>query len=151
MQRTSPDFEDLLQLTFERIIRTLRAGGFEGRSTLTTWAQAIAVNVALDATRRRVLESRYLQNFGGDLRQLAALPSSTEARLEARSSLQVVQEVLSRMSPVSARATALRHVLECRVEDVARRLGLSTTAAASRIRRGRLELERRLNVRATDL
>ncbi|HEU5074908.1 MAG TPA: sigma factor, partial [Polyangiaceae bacterium] len=45
------EFEDLRQVTYERVIRTIAAGNFEGRSQLKTWASAIAANVATDYLR----------------------------------------------------------------------------------------------------
>lgn len=151
LKQTPSDFEDLVQETFERIIRTVLGGGFRGRCRLTTWAQAIAANVALDALRRRAVETRYLANLNADVGQVAFGPTSPERRLEARSSLKLVAGVLSRMKPIHAKATVLRHALEYPVDSVARQLGMSTTAAASQIRRAHEELTRRLRLRAAEL
>src|SRR5688500_4303878 len=54
------DFEDLVQATFERIIKELVQHRFGGRSKLTTWAAAIAGHVAMDALRRKFREERVL-------------------------------------------------------------------------------------------
>jgi DNA-directed RNA polymerase specialized sigma24 family protein len=40
LHQPGPDFEDHVQITFERILRNLAEGRFEGRSSLTTWAVA---------------------------------------------------------------------------------------------------------------
>lgn len=149
-KRPSTDFEDLVQLTFERVVRTILSGGFHGRCKLSTWAHAIAVRVAIDATRRHAVETHYFARSHRDSSQPALASTLAERQLEARSNLKLVGEVLSRMSPTHARATYLRHALEYPMDDVARRLGLSPTATASQLRRARLELTRRFKLRTAE-
>jgi DNA-directed RNA polymerase specialized sigma24 family protein len=48
LRSNPPEYEDLIQATFERVIRAVMAGRFEGRSHLKTWASTIAVHVAID-------------------------------------------------------------------------------------------------------
>ena len=60
------EFEDLLQITYERVIRTVAAGNFEGRSQLKTWAGAIAAHVATDYLRRKSYEARLFEGLGAD-------------------------------------------------------------------------------------
>jgi RNA polymerase sigma-70 factor (ECF subfamily) len=143
-----PEFEDLVQETFERIVRTILSRGFGGRCRLTTWAQALAANVAVDALRRRTVETRYAASLQRDL---PAPSPAAERRLEARSSLRFVVDVLSRMNPIHAEVTVLRHALDCPVDGVARQVGMSSTAAASQIRRAHAELCRRVKLRAVEL
>src|SRR5688572_5444014 len=68
------EFEDLRQVTYERVIRTIAAGNFEGRSQLKTWASAIAANVATDYLRRRNYE---LKLFEGLATTSSELPQPT--------------------------------------------------------------------------
>src|SRR3954453_11094841 len=47
--QSSADHDDLVQVVFERVIRTLVERKFAGACSLSTWASAIASNVAVDA------------------------------------------------------------------------------------------------------
>src|SRR5688572_12386979 len=53
-----PEFDDLMQTTYERVLRTTARGDFEGRSQLKTWASSIAAHTAVDYIRRRGLEQK---------------------------------------------------------------------------------------------
>lgn len=135
------DFDDLMQMTFERILRGVAEDRFAGRSSLRTWASAIAAHVALDALRTRGREARRLQE---DV-PLAELPGGPrgESRLEARAELHRVHDILSRMNPDLAETLLLHDVLGHPLDEIAemKRAGLSATQ--SRLRRARLELKRR--------
>jgi RNA polymerase sigma factor (sigma-70 family) len=150
LKHTTADFEDLVQQTFERIVRTIVEGRFHARCGLRTWAHAIAVRVALDASRRLAVEARYMNSLSVDASHSVG-STATERRLEARDNLRLVGGVLSRMSPTHASATYLRHALEHPMDEVAHRLGVSTSAASSQLRRARLELKRRLDLQAVGL
>ncbi len=138
------DTDDLTQVTFERVIRAIAADRFSGKSALSTWAAAIAGHVAIDFLRRSRLERRL---FGGLVPlEVSDRPSgaySTERCLEARSELQRIQGVLARMSPILVETVVLHDVLGHSIEEVAACTGVSESAAASRLRRGRKELVRR--------
>lgn len=150
LKRTTMDFEDLVQQTFERIVRTIVGGRFHGHCALRTWAHAIAVRVALDALRRRAVEATHLNRLSADASHSAGA-TRAEGRLEARDDLRLVSDLLSRMNPTHARATYLRHALDHPVNEVAQQLGLSTSAASSQLRRARMELKRRVGLRTVEL
>lgn len=135
------DFDDLIQMTFERILRALAENRFEGRSSLRTWASAIASHVALDAIRSRVRENqRY--NRSPSVSELLA-PGRAESRMEALAELQRIHDILSRMNPDLAETLLLHDVLGHPLEEIAtlKKAGLSATQ--SRLRRARIELKRR--------
>src|SRR5690606_34875400 len=50
--RETPDFDDLIQATFEQVVLTLRRRSFGQECRLTSWGGAIASHVALNAIRR---------------------------------------------------------------------------------------------------
>ncbi len=135
------DFDDLVQTTFERILRAVAQDRFEGRSTLRTWASAIAAHVALDALRRG---GREAQRLSGDV-AVAELATGqrAEPRMEARAELGRVHEILSRMSPDLAETLLLHDVLGHPLEEVAAMKGAGLSATQSRLRRARQELKRR--------
>src|SRR5688572_9658166 len=84
LRASEVDYEDLLQITFERIIRTLIERRFRGACNLSTWAGAIASRVAIDAFRSK-LRARGIF----DSRQVAddelSAGRNLEREIEARS------------------------------------------------------------------
>ena len=136
-------FEDLVQDTFEQVLRALAADRFEGRSSLTTWAAAIAGHVALDRLRRGFREERVLVPAQGDTVG-AVLGPGAERRLEARSEVRRLQGVLARMKPELAETLLLHEVLGHELAEVAEIMGVTQSACQSRLFRGRKELLRRV-------
>ncbi len=144
LRHRNADTEDLVQVTFERVIRAIAADRFSGQSALTTWAAAIAGHVAIDYLRRSRLERRLFSDVSPA--EAYGRPSgsySTEGSLEALSEIQRLQGILSRMSPILAEAVVLHDVFGHTMEEVAAFTGVSEPAARSRLRRGRRELVRR--------
>ncbi len=140
------DFDDLKQTTFERILRALAEGRFEGRSSMRTWASAIAAHVALDALRALFREERRLTPWGDE--DFASNPQRPEGRLEALAELRRVQRLLSRMKPKLVEALLLHDVLGHPLEEIAALSGASPSATQSRLHRARLELRRRAGVQS---
>lgn len=146
-QRTEQN-DDLIQITFERIVRAIVEDKFAGQSSLTTWASAIAGHVAIDALRRSVRERRLFSNTTST--EVSPLPSGeramTERRLEARSEIQRLHRVLGKMKPSLAETLVLFDVLGHNLDEVAALLGITPSAAQSRLFRARKELVRRTGV-----
>lgn len=135
------DFDDLVQVTFERVLRGLAEDRFEGRCALTTWAAAIAGHVALDALRRRLREERRMLPTT-DTEQSEPTTSS-EQRMVARAELLRLHAILSRMKPVLAETLVLHDVLGHGLDEVATLTRATPSAAQSRLFRARKELVRR--------
>lgn len=136
------DYDDLVQTTFERILRALAEGRFQRRSSLRTWASAVAGHVALDALRASYRErARWAEGPGPE-----AWTSGErgEGRLEALAELRRVQGVLSRMKPDLAETLVMADVLGHSLEEIAELRRASPSATQARLRRARIELERRL-------
>ena len=137
------DFEDLVQSSFERVIRSITRGNFEGRSRLATWAYSVAEHVAMDWRRTRNAQQRLAEAIDSRVFPPEPYNALTQRQLEARSELMRVQRVLDGMKRLSALALILHDVHDLPVPEVARLLGLTTSAAESRVRRARRELVRR--------
>lgn len=142
------DYEDLVQSSFERIVRTLAERRFAGACSLATWASAIAAHVAMDWLRARVRERRVFgEQPARDERESAppepADPAVLERRLEARADVEKLQGMLSRMGDEQAAALVLHDVLGHELSEIAVLTGVSVAAAQSRLVRGRKELLRR--------
>jgi RNA polymerase sigma factor (sigma-70 family) len=138
------DFEDLVQVTFERIITGLAESRFDGRSRLTTWAAAIAGHVAMDALRRRFREERvFTRVMPTAVTSSASAPQAAERRLEARSEIRRLHGILARMKPHLADTLVLHDVLGHELAEVAEIVGAGLSATQSRLQRARAELLRR--------
>ena len=135
------EFDDLVQITFERIVRGLAEDRFEGRCHLTTWAGAIAGHVALDSLRRRLREDqRVVRDSQPDQRRAS---DSTVERIEARDELWRLHDILGRMKPALAEVLILHDVLGHALPEVAKLTRASLSAVQSRLFRARRELLRR--------
>jgi RNA polymerase sigma-70 factor (ECF subfamily) len=144
-----PDYEDLVQTSFEVIVRTLRKPRERQIENLATWASAIAARVALDALRVSTRERRVF-NRQDDLEGIVKeVPSpELERQLEVRSELHWLQGVLARMKPDQAEAVLLHDVLGFDLAEVARLTETSPAAAQKRLSRGHLELKQQAKKRA---
>ena len=142
------DFDDLVQVSFERVIRAIAADRFSGQSALSTWAAAIAGHVAIDHLRRSRVERRL---FDDGLHAEQRVSSSgvywTERSLEARSEIAYLHAVLSKIKPRLTETILLHDVLGYSIEEVAVLIGASHAATRSRLFRGRRELVRQTAAR----
>ncbi len=144
----SHDYDDLVQTTFERLIRSVLARG-EAVLSLAAWASGIATHTALDALRARIRERKYFQSedAGGGALLAVAGSVSEEQQLEARRQLRIVQELLGRMKPAEAETVVLHDMIGHDLAETAALTAVSVAAAQSRLVRGRKELRRRVEQR----
>lgn len=143
LQRPTADHEDLVQITFERVIQTLIDGRFNGACSLTTWASSIASHAALDHLRARARERKLFVPQDALPGWEGTAGPDEERALHARAEVEALQGVLARMNPDHTRAVLLYDVLGHSLAEMATVLGISEAAAQSRLSRGRRELLRR--------
>jgi RNA polymerase sigma-70 factor (ECF subfamily) len=136
-----PDFEDHVQGTFERILRGLAEDRFARRSSLKTWACAIASHVALDALRRTQRE----RGRSAELPEQDVLPSgpSSDSKIESLNELRRVQRILSDMNADLAETLILHDVLGHKLSEISSMRDATQSATQSRLHRARMELKRR--------
>ena len=140
------DYDDLVQTTFERIVRTLVQKGAMSVSNLAAWGGAVATHVALDALRVKIRERRLFRREDDATRseaQHSVVGPSLERQLDARRRLAWVQEALARMNPEQARTLVLHDVLGHDLAETASITEVSVAAAQKRLSRARQELVRR--------
>jgi RNA polymerase sigma-70 factor (ECF subfamily) len=144
----SGDYEDLVQVSFERIVRTLVGEKRTQVLSLSAWAGSIAAHVALDALRGRMRERRFFE------RDVAAAPrlervagANLERQLEARQKLEWLQKALANMNADQAETVLLHDVLGHGLNEIAAMMGVTAAAAQRRLSRGHQELLRRAAVR----
>jgi RNA polymerase sigma-70 factor (ECF subfamily) len=137
----SVDREDLVQITFERLILSIVTGRYSGDCSLVSWAMSIAKHAAIDQCRARQRERRLFcdeEEYG-----VEAFALDGERTLSARSDVHELMRILSGMRPLDARVLLLRFGLGCSIAEVASKVGASETAIGSRLMRARRELLRR--------
>jgi RNA polymerase sigma-70 factor (ECF subfamily) len=153
MLGSATDAEDALQETLLRAWRGL--GGFEGRSSLSSWLYRIATNVCLRAIERRprrVLpfdaedaDPAWLEPYPDD--QLG--PPSPEARYEQRESVELAFAAALQHLPARQRAVLLlRDVLGFSPAEIAETLESTPTSIYSALQRARAAVEERLPARS---
>jgi RNA polymerase sigma-70 factor (ECF subfamily) len=147
------DHDDLVQMSFEQIVRTLTQRSFAGNCSLKTWASRITTHVALNALRsrrreRRVFERRLVDHRPDERAEeggaTAGAHEPGERRAEARLELERVRQHLASMNPRRAEALVLHDVHGHDLNEIAAMLHLSVAAVQSRLVRGRRELQARL-------
>jgi RNA polymerase sigma-70 factor (ECF subfamily) len=140
LRRHSGQLEDLVQTSFERMIRFLTHNSLDERCNLRGWARTVATNVALDFLRREVSERRLFVN--AEVEPSAGMVSA-ENRLDSRASLQKLQVALAAMDAKYAQTVLLHDVLGHELSEIALEMQVSVAAAQSRLVRGRKELLKR--------
>lgn len=136
------DVDEAAQDTFVQAWRHLER--FRGEAAPFTWLYRIAVNEALQRTRRRQLDTRPMESAEEPEREAGAFAAgwSQPAEVEAsnRESLAFLAGRL-RALPIESRAPLVLRDLEgWSYEEVADALGLSVAAVKSRIHRARMRI-----------
>jgi RNA polymerase sigma-70 factor (ECF subfamily) len=144
------DYDDLVQTTFERIVRKLAKEGTSSVSHLAAWGAGVAAHVALDALRVRIRERRIFHRDDASRPAVAdsAVAPSLERQLEARRRLEWVQGALARMNEHQAHTLLLHDVLGHDLAETAEITGVSVAAAQKRLSRARQDLLRRAKAKA---
>ena len=140
----TPDYEDLVQISFELIVRTLQKPRAQPIENLAAWASALATRVALDSLRTRIRERRLFDRDTSGVRaaEVVAGPA-LERQLDVRGELALLQAALAAMNPDQAETILLHDVLGHDLSEVARLTHVSPAAAQKRLSRGHAELRRR--------
>jgi RNA polymerase sigma-70 factor (ECF subfamily) len=142
LRYSGSEYEDLLQSSFERIIRVLSERSLGGACDLASWSSAVAAHVALDALRRRVRERKIFRSDPG-LELLRGADLGAERNVEARFDVERLQGIFGRMKPKHAETVLLHDVLGHDLNEIAVLTGVTAAAAQSRLVRGRKDLLRR--------
>lgn len=149
LRDSSGDYEDLVQVSFERIVRTLVGERRVAVVNLSAWAGSIAAHVALDALRGRARERRLFERGSAGFSPVERVAGpSLERQLEARQKLEWLQHTLGRMNADQARTMLLHDVLGYGLNEIALIMGVSVAAAQRRLSRGHRELVRQAAARS---
>jgi RNA polymerase sigma-70 factor (ECF subfamily) len=127
------DFDDLVQISMIELIGSLDR--FRGECSLDTWATAVASRLVYKHLRRRGLENSL---FAREMPE--NLAHTTQQQPVLRALISRVCEHLQQISPERAWAFLLHDVYGYSLDEIAEMTGTSTSAAQSRIFRGRKEM-----------
>ncbi len=143
------DAEDVLQETFIKAFRHL--GGFDGRSSLSTWLYRIATNEALMMIRRRkhpsvsIDEPVEIESETEEPVQIVdwcCLPETEMMSSEARA---YMDKAVDQLSPTLRAVFLLRDIEGLSTEETSQVLDLSEAAVKTRLSRARMRLRELLS------
>jgi RNA polymerase sigma-70 factor, ECF subfamily len=135
------DHEDLAQLAMERVVCTVMNGKYQERCGLATWASIVTTRLAIDALRRRRTERRIFHegdDDGSNFPDQRFVGAESQVDLERK--MEALRSALCKISPEKAETIILFEVLGHELSEVADFMGVSISAAQSRLVRGRAEL-----------
>lgn len=131
--------DDLVQLTLERVHRTLTDGTFCGHCSLNSWVHSIARHAVIDACRSAKRERLALREYAHRHCDQAV---DQQTVLESRGELRAVSSRLGRMKTEYANVVLAAGIMDVSLADVANQSQSTVAATATRLRRGRESLRR---------
>jgi len=133
------DADDVGQETFIRFYRAL--GSFRGEASLKTYLRKIAMNLSLNALKRR---RRFAFRFLSRDRSPEPLPEPSvviDGEVERRESRLRVRAAIERLGPKHRPVVVLRMIDGCSTRETAEILGVPEGTVLSRLSRAMKELE----------
>lgn len=135
-----PDYEDLAQVALFELVSTIQR--FRRDCPLDAWLSIVTARVAYRHIRRRRLERRIFGQLSSEESEgrLVVLP----AAIEARQAIERVTGMLSKMDPKRVWTWLLHDVYGYDLKEITEIMGVSVSAAQSRLVRGRREVNDRV-------
>ena len=135
------DAEDVLQDSLLKAF--VHLGGFEGRSSFSSWLTSIAINCALMLLRKKrgsQISIDHLQvdsqsRFAWEPRDHAETPEGCYVRQERE---ELLRSAILRLPAMFREVVEMRHTQEYSTSEIAEALGISVAAAKSRLLRARM-------------
>ena len=142
--------EDLAQDIFLKVFRSL--GTFDRRANFQTWLISVSRNFCIDRYRsgRRDREV-FAREVDASTVHAEAPGLAADARVEQQDRIALLREALKALSPTLRSAVLLRDIHELSYQDIARQLGVAEGTVKSRIKRGRAELAKQIEMRRAKL
>jgi RNA polymerase sigma-70 factor (ECF subfamily) len=139
------DYEDLVQATFEQIVRSLVRRQFSSHCSLTTWASAVAAHVAFNALRSRRRARRVFDLTAAAETAVQRLKGDAEHDMGIRDQIRTAQAHLGALKPKNAIVLILHDILGHELVEIAAMLDVSIAAAQSRLVRARRDFLRKFD------
>jgi RNA polymerase sigma-70 factor (ECF subfamily) len=137
-----PDQEDIVQHALIELVSNIDR--YRGDCPLESWASAIAAHAVYNHIRRRKVERRIFRTLSSALLERAASPRRVGREGFAHSALVRVLAHLDAMDENKAWTFLLHDVWGYDLREVAEIMGVKTSAAQTRLVRGRQEITQRI-------
>jgi RNA polymerase sigma-70 factor (ECF subfamily) len=147
MTRNQEDAEEVLQDVFVTVYRKI--GGFEGKSSFSSWLYRVTVNASLMKIRKRKQDqSTSVEDLMSNDQQQLAFRCSEEDEVDSitlrKEVLEQLQSAISRLPDDYRPVFILRDIDGLTSKEVGKILNLTVPAVKSRLHRSRLMLRRKL-------
>lgn len=129
--------EDVAQDVFVKVWKKLP--DYRGQASFTTWLYRITVNTAIDATRRKQVDTTPLEEW-----HPSSVPSPEEDHLRA-SRREQVQAAIASLPEGARAALVLREYEQLSYKEIAQSLGIPIGTVMSRLNYARKALRDRLS------
>lgn len=136
------DVEDVLQLVYVKIYRGL--AGFRGDSKFSTWVYQIARNEAINAVKKRRLETAPIE----DLQVAAPESEAPDTALQQSQLGDKLEQAMQQIDENYRIAIELRYMGERSYEEIAETMGIPLGTVKTYIHRGKAELKKVMARRA---
>ena len=135
------DPEEAAEATQDAYLKAWRGlRGFRGEAMFTTWLYRVAANAAITRQRSRARRARHEVGAAEVVLEHVASADSPEDSAAARVRLDEVERALAHLPALYREAVVLRDVYGLSIEELARQLSISETAAKVRVHRGSTKL-----------
>ncbi len=136
------DPDDAAEATQDAYLKAWRGlKGFRGEAMFTTWLYRVASNAAISKHRSRKRRRVHEVGAEDELLQGMAAFGSVESTAEVRADVAAVEEALRGLPDHYRIAVVLRDVYGLSIDEIAREMSISETAAKVRVHRGRKKLK----------
>jgi RNA polymerase sigma-70 factor (ECF subfamily) len=136
------DADDAAEATQDAYLKAWRGlRGFRGDSMFSTWLYRVASNAALSKHRSRRRRQAHETGTEDEMLTQIARGSSTEDAAAARLDIGALDDALGRLPEHYRSAVVLKDVYGFSIQEIAKQLDCTETAAKVRIHRGRKKLK----------
>lgn len=140
------DPSDAAEATQDAYLKAWRGlRGFRGDAQFTTWLYRVASNAAISKHRSR--RRRRVYEVGAEDELLSAMPAagSVEGTAEVRRDVQELEGAIRALPDHYRSAVVLRDVYGLSIDEIAKELKITETAAKVRVHRARKKLKETLH------
>ena len=135
------DPDDAAEATQDAFLKAWRSlDGFRGDALFTTWLYRVAANTAISKHRQRKRRRSHETGMADEVLSGFASPGSTEGKVASRIDLAELERALALLPQHYRAAVVLRDVYGMSIDEIAKQLKISATAAKVRVHRGRKKL-----------
>lgn len=134
--------DDAAEATQDAYVKAWRGlSRFRGDAAVETWLYRVATNAALSKLRSR--RRRDVREIGSGDEMIALLPAadSVEEKADRRMDAAAIEAAMERLPQHYRDTVVLRDIYGLPIEEIAKQLGISQTAAKVRIHRARKMLK----------